>query len=48
MHGIVDVGARATHDGLELGPIRLAALDRCLEELECEGDRLVDELDRLE
>ena len=48
VHGVVDVRARAAHDRLELGPVRLAALDRRLHELEREGDRLVDELDRLE
>ena len=48
MDGVVDVGARAAHDRLELGPVGLGALDRRLHELERECDRLVDELHGLE
>ena len=48
MHGVVDVGPRAAHDRLEVGPVGLGALDRRLHELERERDRLVHELDRFE
>ncbi len=46
--GVVDVRSRAAHDGLELRPVGLTAFDRCLDELERERDRFIDELYRLE